>query len=147
MERVTKPITPDAAGFADLKAESEAEKFHMLYRLEEHWRSGENRFSAPGEKLLGAFIDDRLIGVCGINRDPFSQHPRAGRIRHLYVSEKYRRYGAGRQLLAAVMADAETWFDFINTHAPETAHGFYQRVGFSPVLREPRITHRFYYRR
>ena len=96
MERVTKPITPDAAGFADLEAESEAEKFHMLYRLEEHWRSGENRFSAPGEKLLGAFIDDRLIGVCGINRDPFSQHPRAGRIRHLYVSEKYRRCGAGR---------------------------------------------------
>lgn len=147
MEIVIEPVTPDAAGFSALKAESEAEKFHMLYRLEERWRSGDNRFNAPGEKLLGAFVNNRLIGVCGINCDPFSQHPRAGRIRHLYVSENYRRSGAGRRLLAALMKDADRWFDFINTHAPETAHGFYQRIGFSPVFREPRITHRFYYRR
>ncbi|WP_157847559.1 hypothetical protein [Pluralibacter gergoviae] len=38
-----------------------------------------------------------------------------------------RRCGAGRQLLAAVMADAESWFDFINTHAPEMSHRFYYR--------------------
>ena len=146
MNIAIEPITPDAAGFADLRAESEDEKFRMLSRLETHWRSGENTFSAAGEKLLGVFIDGRLVGVCGLNRDPFSQHPRAGRIRHLYVSKNYRRSGAGSALLAALMANANAWFDVVNTHAPETAHGFYLQKGFLPVVREPRITHRFYYR-
>jgi GNAT superfamily N-acetyltransferase len=84
----------------------------MLRRLEENWQRGENRFNAPGEKLLGAFLNGKLVGVCGLNRDPFSQQPRAGRIRHLYVSEKCRGLGIGKQLLTVVMADASIWFDF-----------------------------------
>ena len=82
-----EPVTPDEPGYIALKAESIALNFNMLRRLEENWLRGENRFNAPGEKLLGAFLNGKLVGVCGLNRDPFSQQPRAGRIRHLYVSE------------------------------------------------------------
>lgn len=88
-----EPVTPDEPGYIALKAESIALNFNMLRRLEENWQRGENRFNAPGEKLLGAFLNGRLVGVCGLNRDPFSQQPRAGRIRHLYVSEKCRGQG------------------------------------------------------
>jgi hypothetical protein len=82
-----EPVTPDEPGYIALKAESIALNFNMLRRLEENWQRGENRFNAPGEKLLGAFLNGKLVGVCGLNRDPFSQQPRAGRIRHLYISE------------------------------------------------------------
>ena len=116
----------------------------MLRRLEESWQRGENRFNAPGEKLLGAFLNGKLVGVCGLNRDPFSQQPRAGRIRHLYVSEKCRGLGIGRQLLTVVMADASIWFDFLNTHAPDAAYGFYRQAGFTLVSDEPRVTHRLF---
>lgn len=73
-----EPVTPEEPGYIALKAESIALHFNMLRRLEENWQRGENRFNAPGEKLLGAFLNGRLVGVCGLNRDPFSQQPRAG---------------------------------------------------------------------
>ncbi|HCH0659396.1 TPA: GNAT family N-acetyltransferase [Enterobacter asburiae] len=139
-----EPVTPDEPGYIALKAESIALNFNMLRRLEENWQRGENRFNAPGEKLLGAFLNGRLVGVCGLNRDPFSQQPRAGRIRHLYVSEKCRGLGIGKQLLTVVMADASIWFDFLNTHAPESAYGFYGQAGFTLVSDEPRVTHRLF---
>jgi len=137
-------ITPDEPGFSALRAESLAQNLNMLRRLAENWQNGENRFNAPGEKLLGAFLNGRLVGVCGLNRDPFSQQPRAGRIRHLYVSEKCRGLGIGKQLLTVVMADASIWFDFLNTHAPYSAYGFYHQAGFTLVSDEPRVTHRLF---
>ncbi|CAM8680238.1 GNAT family N-acetyltransferase [Leclercia sp. M-A074-M] len=139
-----EPVTPDEPGYIALKAESVARNFNMLRRLEENWQRGENRFNAPGEKLLGAFLNGKLVGICGLNRDPFSQQPRAGRIRHLYISEKCRGQGIGRQLLDVVMADASIWFDFLNTHAPQAAWAFYQRSGFTLVADEPRVTHRLF---
>ena len=139
-----EPITPEEPGYIALKSESIALHFNMLRRLEENWQRGENRFNAPGEKLLGAFLNGKLVGVCGLNRDPFSQQPRAGRIRHLYISEKCRGLGIGKQLLAVVMADASIWFDFLNTHAPQAAWAFYDHAGFVPVADEPRVTHRLF---
>ncbi len=86
--------------------------FNMLRRLEENWQRGENRFNAPGEKLLGAFLNGRLVGVCGLNRDPFSQQPRAG-VFVISTSARSARVGIGKQLLTVVMADASIWFDFL----------------------------------
>ena len=48
-----EPVTPEEPGYIALKAESIASNFNMLRRLEENWQRGENRFNAPGEKLLG----------------------------------------------------------------------------------------------
>ncbi|GHK55547.1 hypothetical protein KPZU09_52830 [Klebsiella pneumoniae] len=104
----------------------------------------QNRFNAPGETLLGAFVNHQLVGVCGINSDPFSPQPRAGRIRHLYISERYRRRGIGQQLLVSVITHSSAWFDFLNTHAPAQAWPFYERLGFRPVYDEPRVTHRLF---
>jgi len=91
-----EPVTPHEPGYIALKTESTALNFNMLRRLEENWERGENRFNAPGEKLLGAFLNGKLVGICGLNRDPFSQQPRAGRIRHLYISESCRGLGIGK---------------------------------------------------
>lgn len=115
----------------------------MLRRTAENWQSGKNRFNAPGETLLGAFVNHQLVGVCGINSDPFSPQPRAGRIRHLYISERYRRRGIGQQLLVSVITHSSARFDFLNTHAPAQARP-YERLGFRPVYDEPRVTHRLF---
>ena len=136
--------TPDDPGFLALRSESLAQHFNMLRRLAENWQSGKNRFSAPGEKLLGAFVGGQLVGVCGLNVDPFSPQLRAGRIRHLYISDAFRRRKIGQQLLVAVITHSGTWFDFLNTHAPPSAWPFYESLGFRPVYDEPRVTHRLF---
>ncbi len=136
--------TPDDPGFFALRSESLAQHFNMLRRLAENWQSGKNRFSAPGEKLLGAFVAGQLVGVCGLNIDPFSPQLRAGRIRHLYISDAFRRQNIGQQLLVAVITHSGTWFDFLNTHAPPSAWPFYESLGFRPVYDEPRVTHRLF---
>ena len=68
----------------------------------------------------------------------------SGRIRHLYISERYRRRGIGQQLLVSVITHSSAWFDFLNTHAPAQAWPFYERLGFRPVYDEPRVTHRLF---
>ncbi|WP_448957606.1 GNAT family N-acetyltransferase [Klebsiella michiganensis] len=137
-------ITPDEPGFSALRAESLAQNLNMLRRLAENWQNGENRFNAPGEKLLGAFAHGQLVGVCGLNIDPFSQQPRVGRIRHLYIAERHRRQGIGHQLLVSVITHSGSSFDFLNTHAPSTAWSFYENLGFRPIYDEPRVTHRLF---
>lgn len=125
------PVSPHSAGFPVLMAESEHEGHRMLARFEGNWRSG-HRFDRPGEVILGAWRGDRLVGICGRNIDPYDAGPRAGRVRHLYVSAGERRRGTGRQLLGTVISGASAWFDFLNTNAPREAFAFYVRLGFAP---------------
>ncbi len=72
-----RPLTPVGIDFDRLREESQALGFNMLDRLAVHWMDGSNAFSAPGERLLGAFLGDALVGVGGLNRCPFDNHPRA----------------------------------------------------------------------
>ena len=134
-------IGPDLSELSGLRAESEQLGYRMLQRLEEGWRSGANRFDKPGEALFGAWQDHRLLGVCGRNRDPFDQNPRAGRVRHLYVAATARGNGVGRALVGLIIDGAGQWFDYLNTNAPPEAARFYERLGFLPVVGE-RVTHR-----
>jgi GNAT superfamily N-acetyltransferase len=113
----------------------------MVLRLAEAWRDGSNRFDAPGEAMFGAFLGDRLVGLCGLNHDPFDPAEHAGRVRHLYVATRHRRTGVGRLLIEAVVDRATGWFDYLNTNCPPEAAQFYETLGFVPHTAE-RITHR-----
>src|SRR5688500_12943140 len=84
------PTLPDAA-LAPLVEESLTEGVSFVERLVREHRDGTNRFDRAGEVLFGATIGERLVGVCGLNRDPYLDDPRAGRVRHLYVLSAYRR--------------------------------------------------------
>lgn len=81
--------TPDDPGFLALRSESLAQHFNMLRRLAENWQSGKNRFSAPGEKLLGAFVGGKLASSCWW---PSSPTPAPG----LIFSTLMRRRPRGR---------------------------------------------------
>jgi GNAT superfamily N-acetyltransferase len=131
---------PGQPGFTELKLKSMAEGFNMLHRLEENWLNGQNRFDRPGEKLLGAYADDLIVGVCGLNIDPFTEITGTGRLRHLYVDTAWRRNHVGSGLLSEILKDAGLWFDFINTNAPSSAFTFYERAGFVALCDMDKVT-------
>src|SRR5262249_24547026 len=122
---------------------------------------GRNRFDRPGEACFvaramrrvaraerqtppRAKIDDagQVIGVCGLNTDPYSAVPRVGRVRHLYVLVAYRNAGVGQRLGGAVIAAARGPFDTLRlrTSNPAAAR-LYERVGFRPCADVPDCTH------
>ena len=136
------PVTPDTAGFASLLAESQAGGHLMLHHFVENWRSGANVFARRGEVMFGAWDGDTLVATGGRNVDPYDPFPRAGRVRHLYVAEGHRQHGIGRQLIGAIQHDAVTYFDYLNTNAPEAAFAFYARLGFE-LLNDAYGTHRY----
>jgi GNAT superfamily N-acetyltransferase len=122
---------PSVDGLGALLAESEQAGSRIVRRLVEEWASGANRFDRPGEALFAAWIDGRLVGVCGLNVDPYSAEPRLGRVRHLYVLSAYRRRGIGRQLVEEVITAARGRFDGLRlSTANPVAARFYEGLGF-----------------
>jgi GNAT superfamily N-acetyltransferase len=103
----------------------------MVRRLVDEWETGANRFDKPGEALFGAWLDGRLVGVCGLNVDPFADDEHTGRVRHLYVLPDFRRRGIGRRLVLQVMKTAHGRFDDLRlrTNEPDAAR-LYEALGF-----------------
>ena len=120
------------AGLLDpLVADSERAGVRFVRRLVEEWASGRNRFDRPGEALFAARLDGQVVGVCGLNVDPYTATPRVGRVRHLYVLSAYRRLGAGQRLVAEVVAVARSRFDTLRLRTEnEAAARLYERMGF-----------------
>ena len=134
-------LPPPWTSLQPLIEESRGEGFRFLERLQAEFQDGSNRFDAPGETLLGAWDDDRLIAAGGLNRDPYAPEPRVGRLRHLYVSPAFRRSGVGRALVEALVHAAEPHFDLLRlrTDTPAAAR-LYERLGFTPAV-SPYATH------
>jgi ribosomal protein S18 acetylase RimI-like enzyme len=126
---------------AEILAESETEGFHCLRRLVTEWDSGANRFQRPGEALFVARDGDRIVGVCGLNVDPYAGS-HVGRVRHLYVLAEYRRRGVGRMLVGAVVEQAIPSFALFHLRTNiDDAVRLYQAIGFRPVEKKSVCTH------
>ncbi len=116
---------------------SEQEGFRFLRRLYDDYVSAANRFDRPGEGLFVAWLRDRPVGMCGLNRDPFAHDDAAGRLRRLYVHPSVRRRGVGRSLVAAVVAEARGTYRILRLRTDNPAAGaFYCALGFSPAPSE-----------
>jgi GNAT superfamily N-acetyltransferase len=125
-----------------LVAESETAGHRFLRRLADEWASGANRFDRPGEALFIARLAGEVVGVCGLNADPYATGPATGRVRHLYVGLAHRRCGVGRQLMATVIEAARDEFRHLRlrTHNPAAA-ALYERLGFLRRDDVPDCTH------
>ena len=95
------------AGMDRLRTEAVEEGFHFVERLVRDWTSDSNTFEQPGERFLGAFSESDLIGMCGINRDPYAEGNADGRLRHLYVRRRARRRGIGSALVQRLLNEAQ----------------------------------------
>lgn len=105
--------------------------YQFIQRTIDDWENGTNQFSGPGEKLWGLFLGPHLVGICGLNRDPYTPEPHTGRVRHLYVTEAYRRKGYASLLVNMVLQEAKLHFARLRlfTDNPAAAK-FYEKLGF-----------------
>jgi len=127
---------------AALTIESEQHGLRFVRRLAAEWTSGANRFDRPGEALFVARIAGQVVGVCGLNVDPYAARENVGRVRHLYVLTAYRRLGVGRDLVAEVIEAARGRFDSLHlrTGNPAAAQ-LYERLGFRRCVDVDDYTH------
>ncbi len=125
-----------------LTTESEEAGHGFVRRLVDEWRSGANRFDRPGEALFGAWSRSALVGVCGLNVDPYAGTDDVGRVRHLYVALAHRRLGTGQLLVGAVIDAAQGRFRRLRlrTSNPAAAQ-LYERAGFRRIDGEADCTH------
>lgn len=132
MNTIVRTTELDVEAVQVLRAESSREGFRFMERLCEEWVSGANRFDDAGEALFLALADGGVIGICGLNCDPYSPDARTGRVRRLYVLRAHRRGGVGRALLEAVIAHARKHFDRLRVRT-DAADDFYNAHGFRRV--------------
>ena len=128
-------------GIEVLRQEARAEGYDFLDRLVEDWLSGENRFDGPGEIFCGCFDDRAMVGVGGLNRDPFLADPAVGRIRRVYVKQAWRKRGVGETLVRSLLATAQKSFRSVRLRAENAgAARLYERIGFA-AINDPSATH------
>jgi GNAT superfamily N-acetyltransferase len=132
-------------GLASLAKAAQTEGYLFLARLQDEWSSGALRFADPGECLFIAEIEDSLIGVAGICRDPYQKDPNVGRLRHVYVDKPFRSQGIARGLVRACLACSGAKFRVIRLSTSALnpmAARLYEQLGFQPIVADgERATH------
>jgi GNAT superfamily N-acetyltransferase len=123
-------------------ADSEAQGLSFVRRLDEEWAGGVNRFDRPGEALFVACDGINVIGVGGLNVDPYANDIAVGRVRHLYVLSAYRRRGIGERLVTTIVDAARGRFQTLRLHTsnPDAAR-LYERLGFARHADATHCTH------
>ena len=115
-----------------LRNESLEEGYNIINHLIAEYRSGENRFDRPGEKLIGFVLNNEIVAVCGLNIEPTDD--RLGRIRRLYVLKDYRHRNTGTTLVRHLIGHAKKYFKGVVVNIGDLpVDGFYRSAGFSPV--------------
>nr|WP_239454474.1 GNAT family N-acetyltransferase [Bacillus suaedaesalsae] len=112
--------------------ESEQEGHRFVTKLVRQYVSFENRFDQKGEVLYVATLNDEVVGVCGLNKDPYNEATDIGRLRHLYVLSPYRNLGIARKLLEQIKEEATSTFSIMTLRTSNpVADRFYTRNGFT----------------
>jgi ribosomal protein S18 acetylase RimI-like enzyme len=138
--RIIDRLPPDQLG--PLLTASEAEGFQFVRRVVNEWESGANRFTGKGEALVGYFVGDRLVAICGLTRDPYQNEATVGRLRNLYVLPEYRRRSIGAVLTRRVIELAESAYRVLRLRAATPrAAALYERLGFTATAELENCTH------
>lgn len=131
----TRPVRLPLEGFDVLQGEARLERLAFVDRLKAEWDSGKNRFAEPGEILIGAFVGETLVGLCGLNIDPYESDPALGRLRHLFVAKAGRGKGVGSALVNAILEHARGTFRAVRLRTdPDVRGSFYLSLGFKPIV-------------
>jgi GNAT superfamily N-acetyltransferase len=133
-------LTPSL--LAPLLVESEQEGWRFVRRLADEWTAASNRFDRPGEQLFAAWSGNVLVGICGLNIDPYAADPTVGRVRRLYVAREARGCGVGAALVRAILQAARGHFRMLRVRTENAAASrLYERLGFAAVVSITDCTH------
>ncbi|MGX9988401.1 GNAT family N-acetyltransferase [Rhizobium sp. WSM1274] len=120
---------------ADLESEARREGYRHVARLIYEWSIGDIKFEHHGERLLGAYIDEVLVGIGGMTVE--SAMSEALRMRRFYIRPAMRRRGIGRMLALALLDHARSCCSIVTVHAGnDAAARFWEALGFQPHGRD-----------
>lgn len=124
-----------------LADEALTDGYEFIHKTIDEWKRSVNTFSKKGEKFLAIVIRGEYIGCGGLNQDPYTEIKATGRVRHVYISKKYRRLGYSKILLKNIIESAREHFTSLrlSTDNPIAA-ALYQSLGFEKV-EEHKATH------
>ncbi len=128
----------NAAEFAPMRQESKEQGYNFVGALIDEYLNGVNRFDQPGEALFAVYNEQGdLIGVGGLNCDPYLTESEVGRVRHIYVLADFRRLGVGAKLMDVIIAAARRHFVLLRLRTmTREAAKFYESLGFAPIQDE-----------
>jgi len=86
--------------------------------------------------LVALIGEDLVLGVCGLNRDPYTRESGVGRLRHLYVRKSERRSGIASALVRDLLEQAGGSFAIVRLQTTSDAAMFYERLGFRKTEQE-----------
>ena len=115
--------------------DSLSEGYKFIKRLVDEYATGSNKLDKNGESLYVAKIDGEVIGIGGLNIDPYLNLPDVGRVRHLYVLRKNRGTGVGKKPLNTIIDEARKHYRTIRLSSTvnPVADNLYIECGFVKV--------------
>lgn len=119
------------------------EGFQFLNRLEEDWINNINRFNGEGEGYFKLQVNNQVVGVGGINNNPFDQaEKRVGRIRRFFILKQWRNRGLGSELLSHIIKEFSSAYETIQLKTDNrNACLFYEKYGFNIIDNDENVTH------
>jgi RimJ/RimL family protein N-acetyltransferase len=96
----------------------------------------------PSELVLGAFEDDHIAGVAGLSFESREKIRHKAMLFGMYVPLRFRRFGLGRQLVQAAVAEARLRsgikvVQLTVTQGNRAAQALYEQCGFVQFGLEP----------
>ena len=131
IEEFVEEAVPDINSLIEV---ADAEGHSFVCRTLSEWADATNRFDKPAETFLLAYDRDDLVGMGGVNLDPYVSDPQVARLRHVYVHPEHRGRGIGEQIVARCLQHAGPLFNLMRLRTPgPDADRFYERLGFQKV--------------
>jgi len=119
---------------------SEYEGYSFIRRLYDEYQAGD--FDQAGAIVYGVYAEMRLVGIGAVNRDPYMDDMRYGRIRHVYILPSYRRGKVGTQLMQYLIDYARQTFSYLTLRTmTERGDAFYLALGFKHAHEIDTATH------
>ncbi|MGH1361731.1 MAG: GNAT family N-acetyltransferase [Burkholderiaceae bacterium] len=126
-----KRISEVAKDLEELASTAQAEGHGNVMVLVSEFRSSVNRFALPGEAMFGAYVNEMLVGVGGLNIDPYYANAKIGRVRRLYIHHRWRREGIGAEMMRRIEGEAARQFSVLQLFTTsELAGAFYESLGY-----------------
>jgi ribosomal protein S18 acetylase RimI-like enzyme len=141
-------LTPrDASGYRTLRLRAYREHPEAFTSsVEEVERlplaASEMRLAVEHHRFWGAFQDNRMCGMVGLERETRMKNHHKGTVVGMYVPPELTGRGIGKALMSALVDDARKWklelLVLTVTESSGTAAKLYERAGFRSFGIEPR---------